>query len=136
MEATPVIEVSGMVNRFGALMMPTQNVVGEMAACTRSRYSGNGMSSSHLHNNAPPVRPMKSAITVSSGSAMTSPITRGRIRTSCGSTPMACRASTSSLSFIAPISAANALPERPATMMAVSNTASSRSTLMVMRSTT
>ncbi len=49
---------------------------------------------------------------------------------------MACSASTSSLSFMAPISAAKALPERPATMIAVSNTASSRSTLMVMRSTT
>ena len=49
---------------------------------------------------------------------------------------MACSASTSSLSFMAPISAAKALPERPATMMAVSSTASSRSTLMVMRSTT
>ena len=44
---------------------------------------------------------------------------------------MACSASTSSLSFIAPISAAKALPERPATMMAVSSTPSSRSTPMV-----
>ena len=49
---------------------------------------------------------------------------------------MACSASTSSLSFIAPISAANALPERPATMMAVSSTPSSRSTPTVTMSTT
>jgi hypothetical protein len=63
-------------------------------------------------------------------------MTRGSTSTSYGCTPMACRASTSSLSFIEPISAANALPERPATMMAVSSTASSRSTLIVMRSTT
>jgi hypothetical protein len=49
---------------------------------------------------------------------------------------MACSASTSSFSFIAPISAAKALPERPATIMAVNSTASSRSTLMVIRSTT
>ena len=37
---------------------------------------------------------------------------------------------------MAPISAANALPERPATMIAVSSTPSSRSTPMVTRSTT
>ena len=49
---------------------------------------------------------------------------------------MARSASISSLSCITPISAANALPERPATMMAVSSTPISRSTAMVTRSTT
>jgi hypothetical protein len=40
------------------------------------------------------------------------------------------------LSCITPISAAKALPERPATMMAVNSTPISRSTEMVTRSTT
>ena len=49
---------------------------------------------------------------------------------------MARSASVSSLSCITPISAANALPDRPATMTAVSNTPISRSTAMVTKSTT
>ncbi len=61
---------------------------------------------------------------------------RGSTSTSTGSMPMARSASTSSFSFIAPISAAKALPERPATMIAVSSTPSSRSTDTVTRSTT
>ena len=73
---------------------------------------------------------------VSSGSAMTSPSTLGTTSTSKGSTAVAVRASTSSLSRIEPSSAAKALPERPATMIAVSSTPSSRSTPMVTRSTT
>ncbi len=77
-----------------------------------------------------------SAMKVSSGSAMTSPMMRGSTSVSTGSTPVASSASTSSLSFIEPISAANALPVRPATMMAVSSTPSSRSTPTVIRSTT
>ena len=48
-----------------------------------------GMSSSQRHSSAPPVRPMQSAITVSSGSAITSPMTRGTTSTSYGSTPVA-----------------------------------------------
>ncbi len=73
---------------------------------------------------------------VSSGSAMVSPRTRGSTSTSNGSTPVAISASTSSLSCIEPSSAAKALPERPATMIEVSSTPSSRSTPMVTRSTT
>ena len=76
------------------------------------------------------------ATTVSAGSAMTRPRMRGITRTSTGSMPIARSASTSSFSFIAPISAAKALPERPAMMMAVSSTPSSRSTETVTRSTT
>ncbi len=53
-----------------------------------------------------------------------------------GFMPMARSASVSSFSCITPISAANALPERPATMIAVSSTPISRSTAMVTRSTT
>ena len=53
---------------------------------------------------------------------------RGSTSVSTGSTPVASSASISSFSFIEPISAANALPVRPATMIAVSSTPSSRST--------
>ncbi len=122
--------------KTGALMIPTQNVLGAIARSTRFTYWVKGMSSSQRHSSAPPVSPMMSAMTVSSGRAITNPSTRGRINTSNGSTPVATRASTSSFNFIAPISAANALPERPATMMAVSSTPSSRRTPMVTRSTT
>ena len=94
------------------------------------------MSSRQRHSSAPPASPMRSAIIVSSGSAITRPMTRGTTSTSKGSTPVAFSASTSSLSCMAPISAAKALPERPATMIAVSSTPSSRSTPMVTRSTT
>ena len=80
--------------------------------------------------------PTASAMTVSNGSAITSPSARGSTSTSIGETPMALSASTSSLRRIAPISAAKALPERPATMIAVSSTPISRSTPTVTRSTT
>ena len=117
-------------------MMPTQNVVGAIASLARPMNCCSGMSSSDRHSSAPPASPMMSAMKVSSGSAITRPITRGRISVSTGSTPIASSASTSSFSCIEPISAANALPVRPATMIAVSSTPSSRSTPTVMRSTT
>ncbi len=120
----------------GALMIPTQKVVGAIASFTRLTNWVRGMSSSSRHNSAPPIRPMISAMTVNNGSAITSPNTRGSTSTSNGSTPVAYSASTSSFSFIAPISAAKALPERPATMIAVSRTPNSRNTPMVTRSTT
>ena len=80
--------------------------------------------------------PVRSAMMVSSGSAMVSPNTRGSTSTSNGSTPVATSASTSSLSLMEPSSAAKELPERPATIMEVSSTPSSRSTPMATRSTT
>ena len=78
---------------------------------------------------------MKSATIVSSGSAITRPSTRGSTSTSYGLTPIDSSASTSSFSFMTPISAAKALPVRPATMIAVSSTPSSRSTPRATRST-
>src|SRR5262245_49816315 len=120
----------------GALMMPTQNVYSLIDPCTRSMYWWSGMSTRNQERSAPPARPIASASTVSAGSAMMRPRMRGITSTSTGSMPIARSASTSSFSFIAPISAANALPERPATMIAVSRTPSSRSTDTVTRSTT
>ena len=120
----------------GALNSPVQKVVGAIALFMRIRYCGSGMPSRYLHSSAPPVRPTASAITVSSGSAMTRPRTRGRTSASKGFTPIACSASTSAFRCIEPSSAAKALPERPATMIAVSSTPSSRSTPIVTRSTT
>ena len=61
---------------------------------------------------------------------------RGTISTSIGSRPMTRSASISSRIFIEPISAVKAEPERPATMIEVRSTPSSRSVRMPTRSTT
>gem|GEM_PF-2602234 len=53
--------------------------------------------------------------------------TRGTARKRKGSRPMVVRALTSSLTFMVPISAAKAAPERPASKMAVTRGPSSRS---------
>ena len=63
-------------------------------------------------------------------------ITRGRTSTSMGDMPIEAMASTSSFSFIEPICAANADPERPATMIAVSRMPSSRITERPIKLTT
>ena len=83
----------------------------------------------------PPPRPTTSATKVSSGRVITSAITRGKTSTSIGSSPMVLSALTSSRSLITPISAAKALPERPATMIAVISTPISRRSAMTVRST-
>src|SRR6185437_12728195 len=75
----------------GALTMPTQKVVAEMAWLTRLTYWSSGMCSREAHSTAPPRRPIRSATTVSNGSEITSPSTRGNTRASKGSTPLACR---------------------------------------------
>ncbi len=67
-----------------------------------------------------------SATTVSNGSAITSATIRGMIRTSSGSSAITRRASISSRMAIEPISAVMAEPVRPAIMMAVISSASSR----------
>ncbi len=61
---------------------------------------------------------------------------RGTIRTSIGSSPITRRASISSRIFMEPISAVKAEPERPATMIEVRSTPSSRNIRMPIRSTT
>ena len=61
---------------------------------------------------------------------------RGTISTSIGSSPITRSASISSRIFIEPISAVKDEPERPATMMAVRSTPTSRSVRMPTRSTT
>ena len=76
-----------------------------------------------------------SARKVSSGSATTSASMRGRTSTSIGSSAITSKASISSRIFIAPSSAVIAEPERPAIMIEVSSTPSSRSTRMPTRST-
>ena len=76
------------------------------------------------------------AMKVSSGRPITSAMMRGTISTSIGSRPMTRRASISSRIFMEPISAVKAEPERPATMMEVRRTPSSRRTRMPMRSMT
>ena len=61
-------------------------------------------------------------------------ISRGTTSRGIGSRPMTLRASISSRAFITPISAVNAEPERPATMMAVISTPISRTTETATRS--
>ena len=63
---------------------------------------------------------------VRSGRPISSARMRGTISTSIGSSPMTRSASISSRIFIEPISAVKAEPERPATMIEVSSTPSSR----------
>ena len=75
----------------------------------------------------PPASADMSATKVSSGSAKTRAMMRGRISTSIGAMPMTRSASISSRIFIEPSSAVMAEPERPAIMMEVSSTPSSRS---------
>ena len=58
---------------------------------------------------------------------MTAAIMRGSTSASIGETPIVRIASISSVSFIVPICAAKAEPDRPATMIAVISTPSSRS---------
>ena len=62
----------------------------------------------------------------SSGIEITSATMRGRTSHSTGLSPIVRMASTSWLTCMVPIWAVKALPERPATMMAVSRTPSSR----------
>ena len=76
---------------------------------------------------AAPHKPIMSATKVSNGSVITSAITRGTTSVDMASMPITASASTSSRAFMTPISAANAEPERPATMMAVTSTPISRS---------
>src|SRR5882757_3420356 len=120
----------------GALTKPAQNVVGDSDSRKRAVNCGSGMCRLMSDRRPPPARPMASAITVSSGMTMTSASTLGTTSNSTGLIPMARSASVSSLSCMTPISAAKALPERPATMMAVNSTPISRNTAMVTRSTT
>ncbi|MNC88639.1 hypothetical protein D3C83_44760 [compost metagenome] len=58
---------------------------------------------------------------------------RGITSASIGETPIVRIASTSSVSFIVPSCAANAEPERPATMIAVISTPSSRKLIRPVR---
>src|SRR5258707_6402065 len=120
----------------GALIRPAQKVVGARDSRNRLVNCGRGICKLTSDRRAPPASPMASAITVNRGRAMTRASSRGTTSSSMGFMPIARSASVSSLSCITPISAAKALPERPATMMAVSNTPISRSTEMVTRSTT
>ena len=69
----------------------------------------------------------------SSGIIRIAAIMRGRTSASIGDTPIVRMASISSVIFIVPICAAKAEPERPATMIAVISTPSSRTVIRPMR---
>ena len=76
--------------------------------------------------NAPPITAITAEKNPSSGIISTAAMIRGITSASIGETPIVRIASISSVSFIVPICAANAEPERPATMIAVISTPSSR----------
>ena len=69
----------------------------------------------------------------SSGIISTDAIMRGSTNASIGETPIVRMASISSVIFIVPSCAAKAEPERPATMIAVISTPSSRTVIRPMR---
>ena len=77
--------------------------------------------------NAPPITASIAAKKPSSGIISTAARIRGITSASIGETPIVRIASISSVSFIVPSCAAKAEPERPATMIAVISTPSSRS---------
>ena len=76
---------------------------------------------------------MRIAQKASSGIIRIAAIIRGRTSASIGDTPIVRMASISSVIFIVPIWAAKAEPERPATMIAVISTPSSRTVIRPMR---
>jgi len=98
--------------KHGAFIRPAQKVVGAMP-----RSCGSGIAARDVQQVFAQQRATgqadASAMMVSSGNAIVRPMMR-EISTSKVSTPIACSASTSSFRCIEPISAAKALPERPA----------------------
>ena len=75
-----------------------------------------------------PTNPAKSISTVSTGIITVAASKRGSTSMVIASTPMVASASNSWLTFMVPISAANAEPLRPASTIAVSSGPSSRTT--------
>ena len=110
----------------GALTTPTQSVDSLTADCNCVTKFGMLMLSTIHDISAPPKIPMKSAKNTISGSVIPRPNSRGSTRTSIGSRPNVRIASISSLTCIVPICAVNALPERPAMMIADISTPNSR----------
>ena len=91
------------------------------------------MSSASQTKTPPPSSDMIIAQKASSGIMTTAAIMRGMTSASIGDTPMVRIASISSVIFIVPICAAKAEPERPATMIAVISTPSSRTVIRPIR---
>ena len=121
--------------KIGALARPVAAWFTPVLAATRWTNIIGVMSSVSHAMTAPPASPAMSAISARIGIISTSASTRGTISASSGLMSSTRMASTSSRIFIAPMAAVMAAPERPATTMAVSSTASSRSTEMATRST-
>ena len=84
----------------------------------------------------PPKSPAISEKIVSTGITSADATMRGSTRNLTGGNPIVVSASSSSSTFMVPISAANALPVRPARMIAVTSGPSSRKRPMAIRSAT
>ena len=117
------------------LTMPNEIVNTVETSATWRQKTGVG-TSIMLSTIAPPMSPASSAKIVSTGIAATAATTRGMTRKRTGGSPIVVSASSSSSTFIAPISAANALPVRPARTMAVTRGPSSRKSPIARRSET
>src|SRR5690625_3587764 len=105
-----------------SLLNTDKNMVGEI-------------SKTQAQTSPPPKIPATMPIKVSRGMDMSMAMTRGNTKMTMGSNPWARRASISSLAFIEPIWAVNALAVRPAMRMAVNSTANSRKKEKPTRST-
>ncbi|MCY1527351.1 hypothetical protein D9M68_624160 [compost metagenome] len=97
-----------------------------MFCLSSDRYMAGEMSRARAQTTAPPTIPLSMAMKVSIGSAISRAKTRGNTSSSTGLSPRVRMASISSLAFIEPICAVNALAVRPAMRMAVSSTPNSR----------
>jgi len=121
--------------KIGAFTMPTKKCCTPMSDCSSERNIAGEISSATAHTTPPPTIPESIARKVSIGSATSSASTRGSTSNSIGSRPSVRMASISSLAFIEPICAVNALAVRPAIRIAVSNTPNSRRKENATRST-
>src|SRR3990172_7509114 len=103
----------------GALIMPTQKVHKPTASWSWRRKRNTSKQIHIIDMMPPPKTAMISAKKVSSGSATTSARIRGSTSISMGSRPSVRMASTSSFTCMVPICAVKALPDRPATTIAL-----------------
>ena len=110
----------------GALIMPIQNVLSADRGCYSRKNCGIVMPSTPHAIRQPPRSPHQIGEEGEHRQRQHEPKRRGSTSTSTGSRPRVRIASISSLTCIVPIWAVNALPERPAMMIAVSSTPNSR----------
>ena len=106
--------------------MPITSALSGSTACSRETNDGGEMPSWSAPMRTPPPMPARSPTKTSSGRPTTIATRRGITSTWIGERPRVLMASVSSCTFIEPICAVNAAPERPATITATRIGESSR----------